>query len=260
MDGFEDRKAAILHKAFTGELTAEWRKTHDVSFKTWKRASIDSLCEVFSGKGFKEKEYSISGIKLLRISNVTYDSLIWDDTKYLPESYLADVPELVLKPEDIVMALNRPITNGKLKVSIVGNEDVYILYQRVGCLRIRNQSNLLTEYFRYALLSKDFLHQVECNLQGSDQPYINLPPLKKLTLNICSIQEQHEIVRIISDIDASEKQAKTAAEQVIDQIDTMKKAILARAFRGELGTNDPAEESAEGLLKDNMNRGGVDGS
>ena len=29
-----------------------------------------------------------------------------------------------------------------------------------------------------------------------------------------------------------------AAETVLSQIDTMKKAILARAFRGELGTND----------------------
>ena len=29
----------------------------------------------------------------------------------------------------------------------------------------------------------------------------------------------------------------------------MKKAILARAFRGELGTNDPTEESAVELLK-----------
>ena len=29
----------------------------------------------------------------------------------------------------------------------------------------------------------------------------------------------------------------------------MKKSILARAFRGELGTNDPNEESAVELLK-----------
>ena len=36
---------------------------------------------------------------------------------------------------------------------------------------------------------------------------------------------------------------------VIEQIDAMKKAILARAFRGELGTNDPSEESALELLK-----------
>ena len=46
-----------------------------------------------------------------------------------------------------------------------------------------------------------------------------------------------------------EQQAKEAAEAVLDQIDLMKKSILARAFRGELGTNDPSEESAVELLK-----------
>jgi type I restriction enzyme R subunit len=36
----------------------------------------------------------------------------------------------------------------------------------------------------------------------------------------------------------------------IEKIDLLKKSILARAFRGELGTNDPAEESAAELLKE----------
>ena len=40
-----------------------------------------------------------------------------------------------------------------------------------------------------------------------------------------------------------------AAERAISQIDTMKKSILARAFRGELGTNDPNDEPAIELLK-----------
>lgn len=35
----------------------------------------------------------------------------------------------------------------------------------------------------------------------------------------------------------------------IDTIDAMKKAILASAFRGGLGTNDPVEESALALLQ-----------
>jgi type I restriction enzyme S subunit len=56
---------------------------------------------------------------------------------------------------------------------------------------------------------------------------------------------------------SKEQQAKDAAEAVLDQIDTMKKAILARAFRGELGTNDPAEESAEELLKTVLNQNGA---
>ena len=41
---------------------------------------------------------------------------------------------------------------------------------------------------------------------------------------------------------------KSAAEAVLTQIDAMKKAILARAFRGELGTNNPEEASAAEML------------
>ena len=48
---------------------------------------------------------------------------------------------------------------------------------------------------------------------------------------------------------AKEQQAKEAAEAVLEKIDLLKKSILARAFRGELGTNDPTEESALELLK-----------
>ena len=62
------------------------------------------------------------------------------------------------------------------------------------------------------------------------------------------MDEQTEIVRILDDLLAKEQQAREAAERVLEQIDLIKKAILARAFRGELGTNDPGEESVEELL------------
>lgn len=64
-----------------------------------------------------------------------------------------------------------------------------------------------------------------------------------------TIEEQAQIVLLIDDLLAKEQQAKEAAEGVLDQIDLIKKAILARAFRGELGTNNPSEESAMELLK-----------
>ena len=44
-----------------------------------------------------------------------------------------------------------------------------------------------------------------------------------------------------------------AAEAVLEKIDLLKKSILARAFRGELGTNDHTEESALELLRASLN-------
>ena len=39
MDGFELRKSAILHKAFTGELTERWRKEHGVGVRSEEHTS-----------------------------------------------------------------------------------------------------------------------------------------------------------------------------------------------------------------------------
>ena len=63
------------------------------------------------------------------------------------------------------------------------------------------------------------------------------------------MEQQKTIVDILNHLLEKEQRAKEAAEAVLSQIDTMKKAILARAFRGALGTNDPAEEWAGELVK-----------
>lgn len=44
-------------------------------------------------------------------------------------------------------------------------------------------------------------------------------------------------------------QAKEATQALLTQINTVKKSILARAFRSELGANHPTEERDVKLLK-----------
>ena len=48
VDSFETRKAAILHKAFTGELTVKWREEHGVSIDNWKTTRFDSVAAIRS--------------------------------------------------------------------------------------------------------------------------------------------------------------------------------------------------------------------
>ena len=67
-----------------------------------------------------------------------------------------------------------------------------------------------------------------------------------------NIKEQIEIVRILDDMFAKEQQVKQVAETVVEQIDLIKKSILSRAFRGELGTNNQNEESAVELVKESV--------
>ena len=63
---------------------------------------------------------------------------------------------------------------------------------------------------------------------------LSIDNIKSLKVNISSLTEQEEIVRILDTVLEKEHTAKSAAEQVLEQIDLLKKSILARAFRGEL--------------------------
>ena len=58
--------------------------------------------------------------------------------------------------------------------------------------------------------------------------------MKAIPISLPSLTEQKEIVRILDTVLEKERTAKSAAEQVLLQIDLLKKSILARAFRGEL--------------------------
>ncbi len=103
-------------------------------------------------------------------------------------------------------------------------------------------------YLWYYMLSDEFLEQASNAGSRSVLPKINQKELSKVMVRITSLEEQQKIARILDDIFNKEQQAKETAEAALSQIDTMKKAILARAFRGELGTNDPAEEWAGELV------------
>ena len=95
--------------------------------------------------------------------------------------------------------------------------------------------------------AKEYCNSVKTD--GVNQSNINAKKTGAYRFDMLKINEQSEIIRILDDLLAKEQQAEDAAEGVLEQIDLIKKAILARAFRGELGTNNPSEESAVDLLK-----------
>ena len=107
----------------------------------------------------------------------------------------------------------------------------------------------MPQYLYELLRSDDAINYLMQFMKGDNSPSIRKDDLLEMVIAMPSILEQMEIVRILKELISKEQQAKESAASVIEQIDTMKKAILARAFRGELGTNDPSEESAIELLK-----------
>lgn len=237
VDSFEARKAAILHKAFTGELTAKWREEHGVSIDNWKTTRFDSVAAIRSNLVDPAEYQSFPHIAPDNIEKKTgvlleYHTIAEDGVTSGKHRFYSG---------QILYSKIRPYLSKAVVVDFDGlcSADMYPIeaYQNARCLW-------------YYMLSDEFLLQASTAGSRSVLPKINQKELSALTVHLpTNDREQEEIARILDELFDKEQQTKEAAEVVLDQIDLMKKSILARAFRGELGTNDPSEESAVELLK-----------
>ena len=237
VDSFETRKAAILHKAFTGELTAKWREEHGVSIDNWKTTRFDSVAAIRSNLVDPAEYQSFPHIAPDNIEKKTgvlleYHTIAEDGVTSGKHRFYSG---------QILYSKIRPYLSKAVVVDFDGlcSADMYPIeaYQNARCLW-------------YYMLSDEFLLQASTAGSRSVLPKINQKELSALTVHLpTNDREQEEIARILDELFDKEQQTKEAAEIVLDQIELMKKSILARAFRGELGTNDPNEESAVELLK-----------
>lgn len=244
LDSFETRKAAILHKAFTGELTAQWRKEHGVGMESWEENGLGKYVDSQYGYTESASQEQI-GPKFLRITDIQNGIVNWDDVPFCKISD-NDFDRYAVSKNDIMVA-RTGATTGKSYLIVDDVEAVFASY----LIRIKIKSaKLLPQYLYFFLQSQIYWSQITEFSAGIAQPGVNAKKLKQIVLPIPAVPEQTEIVRILDDLLAKEQQAKETAETVLEQIDLIKKSILARAFRGELGTNNLAEESAVELVKE----------
>lgn len=243
LDSFETRKAAILHKAFTGELTAQWRREHSVGIESWEERTIVDLCSMIIDCPHSTPEWSDKGKICLRTTNIKDGYLDLSDVRYVTDD-IFDQRNRRAVPQAGDVLLTREGNIGD--VGVIPENVEICLGQRMMLLRPNKcQSAFLIYFFR----NPKILTDIKAGTMGSTAPRMNIKDIKQLKIHCPNDKEQAEIVRILDDLLAKEQQAKEVAEGVLEQIDLIKKSVLARAFRGELGTNDPSEESAVELLK-----------
>lgn len=242
LDSFETRKAAILHKAFTGELTAKWREEHGVGMESWEKYKFNELGTLERGrsKHRPRNDPKLFGGKypFIQTGDVARSGMyITEHTQTLSE---------------VGAEQSKLFPKGTLCITIAANiGDVSILTYDCcfpdSVVGFTPNERTLSEYIYY--LMSTLQREIEANAPATAQKNINLRILNDLLLDIPSVAEQTQIVNQVEYLFFQEQHAKEAAEAVLEQIDLMKKSILARAFRGELGTNDPSEESAVELLR-----------
>ena len=281
VDSFETRKAAILHKAFNGELTANWREEHNAVKNTvladikdyssvwqakdrrflseeqaksevvvidngheWVKCTIGAVSRVTNGStpSRKEPKYWNGSISWISSGEVRNNIIEGSNECISKEGYINSSVKLLPAGTVLIAMIGEGKTRGQsaiLSIEATINQNIAAIVVEHNCI--------LPHYIWY-WLQMNYAKNREKG-SGSGPQALNCQRVRELDFFVPNQEEQTEIVNILQKALEKEQQAKEAAEAVLDQIDMMKKSILARAFRGELGTNDPTDEPAVELLK-----------
>jgi type I restriction enzyme S subunit len=238
-DSFAVRKAAILHKAFTGELIGK---------KIEQLVPLESLVDLIKigpfGSALHESDYIENGIPLVNPKHIVQQHIVPQSKISISEEKAEELSSYRLKANDIV--LGRRGEMGRC-APVSAREENWIC--GTGSMIIRLKEEYDARLYSLILGSQATVTYLENSAVGSTLKNLNEKIVRKIPVPQFDIEEQHEIVRLIDDLLARERSAQQATEQALASIDLMKKSILARAFRGELGTNKASEASALELLR-----------
>ncbi len=232
LDGFETRKAAILHKAFTGELTAKWRKENGVSDDSWVEKLFDSCIAKMQNGLSKRSGNEGEETVVLRLANMGEDDFDVSDLRTIKLTSKEKNNYSLAKNDVVMIRVNGSKTNVGRQL-LVKNNKGWSFCDHI--IRIQFETFCLPNYMVYFSKTKEYIDYVQDNMVSSaGQNTISRKGLSNLSLKVPTLPEQVEIVRILDIIIEKETRAKEAAQTVLDQIALLKKSILARAFRGEL--------------------------
>lgn len=83
---------------------------------------------------------------------------------------------------------------------------------------------------------------------GTTVESIDFVKLKKISVPYPIKEEQNEIARLLEELISREHEAVALAQSSLHHIKVLKKGILDRAFKGQLGTSQPEDETALEML------------
>ncbi|UYP21817.1 restriction endonuclease subunit S [Bacillus velezensis] len=274
---FELRRATILDKAFRGELTRKWREEHpDIENAEVLYDKIISLIKPEKFEIIEEQsEYIPCKWKWVRLGEVVQVNPpkkklneVSEEQKctFIPMPAVSDKTGKIEEPEereygkvkkgytfflenDVLFAKITPcMENGKSAIARqlkngfgYGSTEFHVL---------RTSEYVNEQYIHYLVRSQRFRAKAKREMTGAvGQQRVPKEFLLNYPFPLPPKEEQDAIVNILDDIFAKDNCSKFNL-QLESELDILKKCILSKAFRGELGTNDPSEESAVELLKE----------
>ena len=173
----------------------------------WKKVKLGVYIDVLSGFAFKSKDFSDSGIPVIKIKNVCPPYISLEDLSYVPNSIAFQNPRYILKKGDVLIAMTgshiNQIASVVGRVGRVRYDDVTVLNQRVGKIVNKDDSLSCLDFIYYYLSQYEVKVELAQKAGGAaNQANISPSDIKNLMIPCPPLEVQNRIATILSRYDS----------------------------------------------------------
>ena len=173
----------------------------------WKKVKLGDYIDVLSGFAFKSKDFSDSGIPVIKIKNVCPPYISLEDLSYVPNSIAFQNPRYILKKGDVLIAMTgshiNQIASVVGRVGRVRYDDVTVLNQRVGKIVNKDDSLSCLDFIYYYLSQYEVKVELAQKAGGAaNQANISPSDIKNLMIPCPPLEVQNRIATILSRYDS----------------------------------------------------------
>ena len=168
--------------------------------KEWEIKKLKELLIIkgrIGWKGLKKSEFGNKGIIIINGPNLKNKKIDWENCLRVPKWRYDESKEISVKKNDILMTKDGTI--GKLAYVRILHEPATLAS---GIFLIRTKSEKLDPNFLYNYFNSDmFKNLVTSRIEGSVIPHLYQRDIEQLIIPIPSYSEQHDISKILYDLD-----------------------------------------------------------
>ena len=158
----------------------------------WVMYKLSDLCRIENGFAFSSDDYKSQGIPLVRISNITHNTIDLTECVYI-EGITDD--KFKISKGDLLIAMSGATTG---KMGVYPFDETAYLNQRVGNIKILNKSSLSPNYRNTYMQSK--VDEILKIAYGGAQPNISASVIGNFDFPLPPYKEQIRIVETVQKI------------------------------------------------------------
>lgn len=205
-----------------------------------KYKQLKEICEIVNGYAFKSKDFTDTGIPVIKIKNVKPNKIILDGLTYVPKEIAEKRSDYRIKVNDILLTMTGNRADGSPdswvgKSSIFKENGEYLLNQRVAIIRPKSDE-VDIEYLAYYLSSwATQLYFIKRANSSGGQANISPAIVGEYEIPVPEMDTQKKIASIVSALDEKIRLNDKINENLADQA----QAIYQQFFLIEADPNWP---------------------